>query len=101
MATPPIVDFPTTRGRDLDALELLDRELAAGSSASALAVTPAASGGGTGFGVSNITGVGVAPATPPASAPASPAASGGAGRKKIALCVGVDAYPPPTPCSDV
>jgi hypothetical protein len=84
-----ISDFPQARGRSFDPLEMLNQELIVARQA-----TVASGGGpvgaGRGFGAANITGgAGTAPAPGNITSAAAP------GGRRTALCVGVDAYPPP------
>jgi hypothetical protein len=85
----PISDFPATRGRSLDPLEQLQRELVAARRAGAGAEGPAEVGAGRGFGAANITGASAG------TAAGGTAAFSGAGRR-TALCVGIDTYPSPS-----
>jgi hypothetical protein len=85
-----ISDFPVTRGRSFDPLELLNQELIAARQESAQRGGSGISGAGRGFGVSNISG-----ATGQAPSPGALETAAARRGRRIALCVGVDEYPPP------
>ncbi len=87
----PISDFPESSGRAFDPLEQLNQELtAARLTSSGLLGRTSTAAEGTGFGRTNVEGGGPAPSGAPASTSA-PVSNG----KRIALCMGIDAYPAP------
>jgi hypothetical protein len=88
-----IGDFPEARGRAFDPLEQLNQELIAASRAGEPSRDRvAASPSGVGFGATNVKGGQIAPATPTSAPAIVTSASRG---KRIALCIGIDAYPAP------
>ncbi len=89
----PITDFPETRGRSLDPLEALNQELvmAAQQGGPVRAAVSVTSTSGTGFGRANAGGG----AHAPAASKTAPAISTGTAGRRVALCIGIDAYPAP------
>ena len=88
----PIADFPEARGRALDPLEGLNQELimTAQQSGSEPSAPSSRTTPGTGFGRANAGG------GPKASVPKTgPAVSTGSGGRRLALCIGIDAYAAP------
>jgi len=92
-----ISNFPEgTRSRTFDPLEALQKELIAAGTAGSVSErsTVTASTARTGFGATNARGSAATPGIDGSSV-ATPIVNGSSGGKRIALCIGIDAYPEP------